>query len=231
MNCYCAVVTKGGYVDIAKVLLHSLKANGGLKVPFVVITSKTGKYAISTKEKSILKKAYGNVKYHYIDVEKYHANGKDSPKFWSIEIFNMPEYDNIIFMDADCLCTGSMEGLLSYDYKLGMTRERQRPNFSAGLIVANRWYRNPNTYKQLIKCVGDKGRFGHDQRVYNTFFGEASITEIDRKWHCKVDELERDAENYSLIHYWLKPTDKKHRPRLSGGLIDLWERYAKCASK
>lgn len=231
MNCYSAVVTKGGYVDIARVLLHSLKKNGGLDIPFVVITSKTGMYAISTKEKKALEKVYGNVKYHYIDIGKYHANAKDNPKFWSIDIFGMVEYENIIFMDADCLCTGDMTGLLSYNYKLGMTKERQRPNFSAGLIVANRWYRNPNTYKELLECEGDKGRFGHDQRVYNTFFGENSITEIERKWHCKVDEIEMEINNYSLLHYWLKPTDKKHRPRLSNRLIDLWERYANEASK
>ena len=230
MNAIISVVTTGGYVDLFKLLLYSMKKNSGLAdLPYVVICTKEKKYALTTKEKSLLKKYWDNIIFHEIDYDLYYKYGKTNPKYWSIEIFNMIQYDKVMMLDCDNVCFNDMQYLFQQDFKLAMTKERQRPNFSAGLIVANKWYRNPATYLQLIECEGDKGRFGHDQRIYNTFFGENSITEIDRKWHCKPDEMEYGVESYAMIHYWLKPTDEKHRKRLNIGIVEIWDKlYDEC---
>jgi len=233
MNAICSVVTTGGYVDLLKLLLYSLEKNGNVSDnDFVCIVTKEKRYALTTKEKTLLKKFWKGIKFHYIDYDKYNANGKSNPKYWSIEIFNMPEYDKVMLLDVDNVCMSDVSHLLNADYKLAMTKERQRPNFSAGLVIANKWYRNAHTYNQLIECAGDSHRFGHDQKVYNTFFGEASITEINRKFHCKIDEVETNIEQYGFIHYWLKPTDEKHRKRLNGRGVEVWdELYAEACDK
>jgi lipopolysaccharide biosynthesis glycosyltransferase len=120
-------------------------------------------------------------------------------RFFSLEAFNLLEYEKVLFCDSDLLFLGSIESLFSSEqallccgdgpYYQGQNRNKQSfspclptiPNaeltntFNAGFMLIDKLLINQSTYQSLVEMTSDayweNNTASHtDQRILNLFF-------------------------------------------------------------
>lgn len=193
----------------------------------------TYRYSLTDSRREHLLSLYPNFIFTEVDLDKYAKYNKDAAIYYSIEMFNLREYDKVIYWGADMLCLKSLDELFEYAKTVegvSMPIEMRRPNtFNNGSMVVDKSYLNDKTYKDLLTFEYwnpiYKEFYGHDQKIYNAYF-KNKIQKAPQKFNTLVSEVGflRFAD-ILLLHYMYKPTQEASRRRLSPEHIKLWEQY------
>lgn len=217
---FATVVHGDGFYDLFRVFLYSLlKHNPWIQSPFIVFHN-----GLKRSQQVLLRRIYPKVTFRKIDIEKYKSHEKGYSKFWSLEVFNVKDYDKIIFLDCDLLCIGGIDSLLDIQGPVAMYKEQRRNMFNSGVVVVDKSVRNKKVYEGLLNFKLSSSRFGKDQQVLNGYF-DGRITNIPQKYNCLVSEAPSKLNDISLVHYIYKPTSKSGRNQLRDNLLKLWEQY------
>lgn len=64
-------------------------------------------------------------------VSAFPSYSKSSKRFYSLEIFNLPQYSKILYLDSDILCTGNIEELFKIDAVISAVAD---PRFYRGFV-------------------------------------------------------------------------------------------------
>lgn len=218
------------YVPGLMALLESIRLNGDLpeNQKFIVIECEK----LSNKDRDLIKRIGLNLE--FIDQQDYSDVSIDWFDDWAdpelfgmmrkflkkLYVFNMTEYEKIIYIDTDLVCIGSIKELLSMeplsarlDYAAKQAMAFEHKQFNAGLMVIS-----PSTedFNGLIKTLQENTKKllnikpCGDQVLINYYFWTnkpETIHLIDWKWGINKrtvkDQqiLKEHMKDARLIHY------------------------------
>ncbi len=222
-----------GYVIFLEHFIKSiLKNNSKFEYDFVIFCDQR----LSEQNRNLLLSIYKGFKFHHASYTLYQDKQKAHMKYFSIEMFNLPGYDRVIYWGSDMLCNGSLHELFQVAKDIGgvaMPREKRRysspcPFNNGSMIIGNKYIAN-DTYEKLLDFDNNKPPYNlSDQKLYNNFFKE-EIEEIDQKFNVLVSELEFiEWDDMLILHYFHKPTSDTGRRFLNDfdqRLLPLWREY------
>jgi lipopolysaccharide biosynthesis glycosyltransferase len=220
-------VTNEKYLLGTQVLLFSfLKYNPNFQGDLIVIHDNlkpkfkkvlTDKFAVKFKQiGQELKEALNSLT---LDLPQF---GKNQERFWSLEFFGLNDYNQLLFLDSDIVCKGSMEELwnlkdefsacpdLSYfnnkfrnkkSFELSSSLDKISDferTFNAGVMLYNPTKNREINYKELLNLLSsDTYRnitSGHtDQYLLNLYF-HTRVNWLSAKYNFIV----REATNIKL---------------------------------
>lgn len=210
------------YFNCAKALLKSIRKNdASFHYDVCIIDS-----GLSDENIKNLNSIYP-VKIIKCDETYYMRTLKNNPKYRSIEMFRLEEYDKVIQIGADCLLLNPVTELVKEDCDIGMPKEKMRNDmFSSGIMVIGKKYLNKETFDALMNAdYSHVEMFGTDMKHYNCFFKD-KITELNYYYNVMVSEHSLDVFDMSKIvflHYCHKP--QATRNKLPMWLYELWDGY------
>jgi len=178
--------------------VYSIKKHNDFNFKYYVIDED-----LSEKSKVRLKNLHSNVEFIKPHFEKYENLNTKTPKhlipsLYKIECFRINE-DQLMICDTDLLCLGNISHLFSFkeDFSVNnlMNENKKeiyqvndnRPDFSAGIMIARNKYLGENIVDEIISYIGKPESEYHpygDQPVLNTFFRNKQVRYFDRKWHA-----------------------------------------------
>lgn len=220
--CSCST----GYVWFLKTLLKSVKANNGMKYPFIVLCHEDGRgwKPLFNYEREELKAIYPGTVFMDIDPTKYIERfGCNYLKYFSVEAFGLDEYDQVIYFGADMLNLKPLYEMEIYRPGCGLliTREIKRPDtFNNGGMIIRKPFLDKSLPEKLIMHDGRKGT-GNDQALIASYF-EGKITESDPRFNVLISAIVDDPVN---LHYYIKPNEASFISRCGQELFDLYEKY------
>jgi lipopolysaccharide biosynthesis glycosyltransferase len=191
---------------------------------------------LSQKNRENLLSIYKNFKFQSVDYSIYQDKQKAHMKYYSIEMFNIPGYDRIIYWGADMICKNSLHDLFQVAKDIdgvAMPKEKRRNTspcpFNNGSMIIGKKYIANGTYQKLLNFNNMVSPYNlTDQKLYNRFF-DKKIEEIDQKYNVMVSELEFIKwDDILILHYFHKPTTNIGRKALNEfdkRLVLLWREY------
>jgi lipopolysaccharide biosynthesis glycosyltransferase len=218
MKVAIATVTTNNYVIHVKKLLKSIiKENPWFDLEFYIFIN----MSVSKEDIEEIESIYNKVIIRVIDANKYAIHEKNSPKFYSIESFNI-DADKVIFLDSDLICCRDIKPLIEHECLLGMCRELRRPTFNAGLIMIGKELLEDDTYYKLLSTnYNDVKMYGVDQKLYNLYFQDR-IESLPREYNTLVTEVDSTKRHF-FLHYIHKPNLKIGKGNLKPELVKKWE--------
>jgi lipopolysaccharide biosynthesis glycosyltransferase len=170
---------------------------------------------LSDESKDIIKKLYSKVSFKMVDIDFYKTHQFDNTfREWTynpnyrFDIFNLTEYDRIVFFDSDMIFEIDVEELLKYDVDFGacsvpagrISQINNRMGFDAGLMTISKKYLNNDVKMDLIKIANStppyqenlktRNWFGNEP-ILNTYFLDV-ITWLPNKFDLIVSEIKLD---------------------------------------
>jgi lipopolysaccharide biosynthesis glycosyltransferase len=217
-----ATVAEGqNYLDMAYVLIKSiLHQNPWFNYPFHIFHITP----LSDYDIDDFNLLYPGVEFHRIDIDAY-PPAKRYPKFLSFEAFLLP--GKTVFIDADMLCLGSLEGIDTFeDEGLLMVREKRRDTFNAGFMIINENMKSNDNYLGLLDTdYGHVDYFGNDQKSINLYFKDR-ITYMEQRWNVLITELDDlPLARVVFLHMIHKPHFFKEHDATYADLFKLWDEY------
>jgi lipopolysaccharide biosynthesis glycosyltransferase len=206
------------YLECGKAFLQSMKVNSCLEENILIFHFDA--WTLSETSQKILKKVNDKVIFKEIKFENYEKCNKNNPKFLSLECWNLPGYDKVLFIDADMLCVESLQGIFNLNFPLGMVREEHRNQYNAGFILINKELINRSEYIRLLNHQKNPDTFGNDQAVINECYA-GRISDIELKYNKFNIHWEGHA---AMIHYIVKAYNSDFA-RMPPVLRDLWYNY------
>jgi lipopolysaccharide biosynthesis glycosyltransferase len=174
---------------------------------------------LSDKSKEAIKSLYKNVSYRMVDVEFYKKHQFDDTfRKWTynpnyrFDIFNLNEYDRVVFFDSDMIFEIDVEELLKYEVDFGscsvpagrISQINNRVGFDAGLMTISKKYLNEKTKLDLIEIANSKppieshlktnNWFGNEP-ILNTYFLD-NIVWLPNKFNLIVSEITLNAFDF-----------------------------------
>ena len=204
-----------------------LKHNPDFNKPYYVFCDAR---LCETNRKHFLK-LYPGFIFKDIKFEEYEKNYKESIKYYSMEAFQLSEYDRVVYWGTDMLCLKSLNPLwelCEQPIKIAMTKERRRGAFlpynNGGMIIGSELL-NESTYNNLMGYdIDSKDGKLKDQKLYNYFF-MGQITEIPLKFNTLVSEVDFISwDEIIMLHYIFKPYMDGIN-RLTDKQIKVWREY------
>ena len=227
----CSVITKN-YVNYLRVFCFSLLQNNpDFNDDYIVFHVKGD---LSLEQKSDLLKLYRNFKFKEIPEENYslldasHFAGTEYSKkirrfaYYRLEMFNLSEYDQVIYFDVDMVVIKNLDKLFDMRYDDGIFAcedtlvkiKKLKPKdffdkhhaIQGGVIVAGKNLLTGQTYNDLISLLADTRRYDlADQSMFIEYFGNANkVMKLDTGFNCGR-KLLRDGhielKNVRIIHY------------------------------
>lgn len=150
-------------------------------------------------------------KYTKIDMSRTHDRLKST--YYKLEIFNLVEYDRIVFIDLDTVvignilplfldCQDKIYGAQAYNY----IKDNLSNRINSGVMVINKEAINEETYSGLIDTA-QKGFSMPDQKTINIYFkGEISYLgkgfNIEKRmYYSKRYQYGLEYDNIRILHY------------------------------
>lgn len=193
MDVALAFYADKAYLPGLNALLASLQAHGMPELPKILITRNAATGPICPARADPAIRADARFERIILSRAQDFAGVKYAPRFlhaWAkLELFRITDYDRIIYLDADCLCTGSLQDLCTADLGPGgfaaapdwsgresVTRAYQLRGINSGMMVIDRVLRSQQTFEQLVE-IGRQGLAydGGDQGAINRWLQDQSV--------------------------------------------------------
>ena len=163
--------------------------------------------------------------------------GRFQDQFTKLRIFELIEYDRVLYLDADCLVVGSLEPLLSISSYfpiaavLDLRDGRVGNTFNAGMMSV---HPSLKMFEKIFSRINDTDSYQHDeaeQGLLNAMYNHQVLL-LPRQFNLMVDFFYLDNlrgtwdsvyETASILHYTLrKPFDYSGE---NDSVLQLWTRY------
>jgi hypothetical protein len=213
----CTVLSDS-FVPGFAVLAHSLrKHHPGLNLPFVVIHHpELAPLAPSSRE--LIRSWYPDVRFHEVDASGYQVvwanrDGRlrtpDRLKsaFFILEAFSLKEFDRVVTLDSDMICTGDLSSLFTHDAAFAATRGIDYDKgglldyFNTGVLVIGPAHLTGETYRALLEhriSSGYEKRKGKaDQAILNDYLGYEGFTPLDESFN--ITKRKFPDESYEKV--------------------------------
>lgn len=228
MNLVFATTCTDSYVELLTVFIKSiLRHNPEFDKTFYVFHDQR----LSFESQEELIRHYMGFKFMSIWNPNYSFHGKNNPKYFSLECFNLQDMgiDKIVYFGCDVICKGDISPLYEAAENvetIGMSKEKRRPCFNNNCMIIDKSIIDKKVYGDLLKhSTENLGTFGTDQAVLNVYF-KNKITETEHRFNVLVTEInEIKWEEIIFLHYIHKPTNKIGRSNLGEHLVNVWEDY------
>ena len=231
-----ATVLNDAFVQYFLVLLFSIKKhNPGFDENVVVIHSKTLS-PLSLENQARIRRMHDRVRFLCVDEAPYTRFFPVTPPrlhaaLLKLEVFRLPGYDRVIFLDSDMLCLGDLTGLLTLDVSFAASlagkdrtkkerlagHTRRRMGFNTGVMVIGKEYLNERTWHELTHAPL-KPCPTADQDILMRFFRWKKVFCLDHRYNYHAQFFWRgdgsDGE-VRLLHYaGPKPLEAPEEPRM-----------------
>ena len=199
----CTVLSDA-FVPGFAVLAHSLRQHHpGLDLPFIVIYHPE-LAPLAPSSRAMISEWYPNVRFHEADASGYqivwaNRDGRlrtpDRLKsaFFILEAFSFKDFDRIVTLDSDMICTGDLSPLFTHPATFAATRGTDYENgglldyFNTGVLVIGTPYLTGETYQALLNhriSSGYEKRKGKaDQAILNDYLGSEGFTPLDESYN------------------------------------------------
>lgn len=256
----CSVVNKG-YLDYLEVFSYSLiKHNPKFNRDYIVFYKENDLDASDFKR---LRKIYKNFIFKKINVDNYKninwtgTKNKDTSHvrkigewtYYRLEMFNLKNYDQVVWFDIDMLVLNNLDNLFSLNednhilacedilvktIKPKDDYERDH-KVQGGLIVIGKNLINEKVYSDLISLLSYAYKYEmNDQSMFVEYFGKTgrliNISPLYNLGRKLVARGKYKIENVSIIHYpgSKKPKDlKTNTYRSDCPTFSLWHKIEK----
>lgn len=227
-------VVNDKFIDYFEVFFHSLKThNPWLNCPLTVVWSKKLS-PLSDESRKRIESIWPVVRYHEVDETRYRVFLVQTPEhmlpaLFTLECFNMPEWDKVVFFDADMLCLGDVSELFKTDVAIGICpsgndRIRKhrlaggwhiRAGMNTGVLVLGKKYRNQEVYEKLFTYKSGQVA---DQDVLDNYFRWRPVYCFDHKYNYHAqffwDEY-GEMDDVRILHYaGAKPLEHPKEQRM-----------------
>lgn len=228
------------YIPALFVLVKSIYKNTSKEFDFVVFEEEQ----ISEENKCMFKE-FKNIIFKPLE-NKMPTIKNDGRRKWNINpnnrfsIFNLNQYDRIIFLDSDMICLSNIDELLDlnisfgavyHPYPDGLQSNNLTPystlykgfnfekSFNAGLMIIDKKYLNDNTINNLIS-ISKQSEWLGNQGPLNVYFNN-KVTLLPDNYFLSTPFLKnKDLSNIKFLHFG---GDKK--PWLTNSM-DIYENYS-----
>lgn len=168
--------------------------------------------------KKIIKKKITENKYIESRFKSINREWKFNPAY-RFELFNLTEYESILYIDCDTLILGDISELLDNNCDFGacllspttMKFYSQGNGFNAGVLKIGKRYLIATVKEKLIKYCLDKKNLSGNQIVLNTFFHDKK-TLLPQKYNVTTDLLTEKLLKEGIIFHFIgenKPIKNK----------------------
>lgn len=222
------------FIDYFEVFFHSLKKhNPWLTCPLTVVWSKELS-PLSDGSRKRIESIWPDVRYHEVEEARYHIFLQQTPEhmlpaLFSLECFNMPEWDKVVFFDVDMLCLGDVSELFKTDVAIGICpsgsdRKRKqrlaggwhmRVGMNTGVLVLGKKCRKRRVYERLFAM---KSGSVADQDVLDNYFRWRPVYCFDHKYNYHAEFFWDEygpKDDVRILHYaGVKPLDEPRLPRM-----------------
>jgi lipopolysaccharide biosynthesis glycosyltransferase len=228
LNATVATVLNDRFVQYFEVLLRSLLLhNPWFHVPITIFHSKNLS-PLSGDNQHVIQRIYPDVYYKEVEEHRYqhfHARTPSHllPALFTLECFNLTNFQHIVFLDSDMLCLGDISELFTTIVDFGACpggrnrsfKEslagscRRRVAINSGMLVIGGRYINDRTYQALFRC--QSGQFA-DQSILNEFFRFQKVYFFHHRYNYHAQFFWNNAERNNdvrLLHFaGIKPLDQ-----------------------
>jgi len=225
----CSVITKN-YIEYLKVFTYSLVKHNPSFCRDYIVFHEPG--ALSEIDKSSIKKIYKNFIFkevpmqNYEHLDEHNFQGTNYSKkirrfaYYRLEMFNLKQYDQVIYFDVDMVVLRNLDILFKKDYPSGIlacedllikkggnkSKEfyEKHHKVQGGTIVVGKSLLNDSTYDDLISMLSNTERFLlADQSMFIEYFGNKNkIQELEIEFNCSRKLVARDwVKVPAIIHY------------------------------
>lgn len=239
------------YIKYFKVMLTSLVVNNtDLNVDYVVLYDGT----ISDEEKNNIKKIYNNIKFiklknefqrydQFLTKRREEWIGKNYSVFSRFEIFELEEYDKLIYLDIDIIIDKKIDYLINEcnESECYAVKQGTKHHFNAGIMVINKKTNFLEYKNRCIKIIKLHTSFSGNQFVFNECFKNttvliSNIYNLDTL-HNECEKILKNNEQV-ILHYpgegkpWNKnkPFSEYYssaRQFNKNVFLDTWDKYYK----
>ena len=228
-----ATVTSKHYLEGTKVLLHSFRLRNKKFMGDLVVIH----YQLPLKDQKDLYNLF-QVKFHEVSeqlvskvgtlVEEFSMYQNKYQRFWSIETFNLSQYNQVIFLDSDILCRGAIDRLWTFDASfsacpdiffyenkirsaktfLECKGELNSSNvfnksFNSGVFLINYKSLQEGTYQSLLNMLNPSTfmqiKSGHtDQLLLNVYFKD-KVNWLDVSYNYYLSRVKLLSEKMNVL--------------------------------
>ncbi len=195
-------------------------------------------------DKNVIKKFYPKVIFKDVAVENYKKTNMEKtadrlkPTYYKLEIFNLIEYERIVFIDVDTVVLDDVSDLF-YSKLNGIAgakgyiekSDSLRQDINSGVLVVTSRYLTYDTYQNII-AFAEQGFSMPDQKAINQFFKDIkffnkAFNVEKRMEHSK--NFKHILENKKIVHYvagkpWENNEPEKGKYPAMENIWDEWYR-------
>jgi lipopolysaccharide biosynthesis glycosyltransferase len=195
-----------------KVMVNSLlKNNPWFDLPIIILDD-----GLTDQGKEVIKSRYKNIIFQPIDKARYEGTNFSitAPKlrctYYKLDIFNIKDYDRLVFIDSDVVilrdikelfsCVASFAAVKGYD----AIHDIMRRDINSGVFVFNKESIDKQAYVEMLRIA----RSGHkmpDQATINMYF-KNHITYLEKTFN--VEKRMQTTRNFrqilnlaKIVHY------------------------------
>ena len=179
MKSYVCVLATDNFLEGVLVLNHNLKVLNS-KYPLLCLVSDT----ISDKSKRILD--YFKIQYKVVSTIEYHSNNyytRWNHTFDKFNIFNLTEYEKIVYLDSDFIILKNLDHLFKIDkFTMNSDLPYNSDHYNSSIIITKP---NINDYNGLLSLLKEYDKNKRDaigdQNVINEYF--KNINSLDSSYN------------------------------------------------
>lgn len=235
-----ATVVNNDFLPYFEMLFKSLRYwNPEFDAPWIVFHS-NNLCPLSKKKRDRLARMYKNFQFYEIDETPYLRLAGETPShmvpaLFSLECFGLDMCNRVIFLDADMLVLGNLDGLFDIQAPFAAClpgHNLARKNLLAGHRLINRGVNTgvmviskPYLDRKVLETMltYPSGQVA-DQDVINRFFRFRKVKYLPHELNCHAeffwDDAQRDP-SVRILHYaGLKPLQAPDLPRMN-----IWYEY------
>ena len=157
----------------------------------------------------------GNLEQQKILWNSSHRRSLFEWTYYRLEMFNLKDYEQVIYFDIDMLVLGNLDSLFEQKYDDGIMatedeliksikspEEYDRDHkVQGGMIVVGKKMMNELVYKDLIGLLSEAYRFKmNDQSMFTEYFSD-KLKRVDIKYNCGRKLYQRGRKDALVIHY------------------------------
>lgn len=227
-------VVNDKFIDYFEVFFHSLKKhNTWLKCPLIIVWSKKLS-PLSVENRLRIQAIWPDVRYHEVDEVRYRVFLAQTPEhmlpaLFTLECFNLPDWEKVVFFDVDMLCLGDVSELFKTNVAIGicpsgndrMRKQRLaggwhiRAGMNTGVLVLGKKYRNPEVYEKLFTYKSGQVA---DQDVLDNYFRWCPVYCFDHKYNYHAQffwDAYGHVDDVRILHYaGVKPLENPELSRM-----------------
>jgi len=177
-------------------------------------------------------------KKNYADTNFSKTHDRLKATYYTLEVFNLTEYDRVVFLDMDITVLDNIKVLFeskddiracrAYNAKLDMLSD----SINSGVFTINDGALNKHVYNSLIR-MSRRGQSMPDQRIINGFF-KGKMQYFDKRYNVEKRMLHstnhRDEFDEAKILHWVasKPWEAVKENKREEEFIELekvWWKY------